>query len=81
MYHQFNINKFYILLTQYTCVLCVDLRKKRQLLPLTTLTSPSKQMLGYYFELYISIPHPLSISVAVLPFSVLCTLNWERCYQ
>jgi len=38
-------------------------------------------MLGYYQELYIYIPHPPSISVALLPFSVLCTLNWERCYQ
>ena len=73
MYHQFNINKLYILLRQYTCVLCVDLRKKRQLLPLTTLTSPSKQMLGYYFELfYTFLFHTLSVYQLQCYHSVYC---------
>jgi len=37
-------------------------------------------MLGYNFELHVFIPHPLSMSAAVLPFTVHCTLNWARCY-
>jgi len=28
MYHQFNIEQFYVLPTQYIYVLCVDLRKQ-----------------------------------------------------
>jgi len=32
MYHQFNIQQFYLLPTQYICVFCVDLRKKKFIL-------------------------------------------------
>ena len=38
MYHQFNIQQFYVLPTQYIYVFCVDLRKKQLLLPYTALT-------------------------------------------
>jgi len=38
MYHQFNIQQFYILPTQCIYVFWVDLRKKPRLFPYTALT-------------------------------------------
>jgi len=38
MYHQFNIQQFYVLPTQCICVFCVDLRTNSYLFPYTALT-------------------------------------------
>ena len=34
MYHQFNIQQFYVLPTQCICVFCVDLRKNSDYFPI-----------------------------------------------
>jgi len=34
MYHQFNIQQFYVLLTQCICVFCVDLRTNSDYFPM-----------------------------------------------
>jgi len=38
MYHQFDIQQFYILPTQCINVFCVDLRTEQRLFPYTTMT-------------------------------------------
>jgi len=38
MYHQVNIQQFYVLTTQYIYVFCVDLKKKQRLFPYAALT-------------------------------------------
>ena len=42
MYHQFNIQQFYVLPTQYIYVFCVDLRKNSHYLPI------QHQLTGFY---------------------------------